>query len=361
MNRNDYISYIIHNGINLQNYQVVEIIGSIINKNFIIELEKALYDSGAKEVYINYNDDEVMNEKINNGYSLYINQDIDKYIKLIEKKFTRIIVKTEFVNFNHYSEMKISEYKKSMRMLKFVEDYFVDLCSQKTICCAANKYWAARLNMTEESLWQKIYYLVSYKSDALAQIEKLNSLNLTDIEIKTDLGTKLKARLTDDFVFATSRLITKDGIEFTQNIPSLEIFTSPNRYLVDGKIVSSKPLKYKGKIIDNIKLTIRNGKIINLSDYNFDSNYEYIGEIGILETITEDFYYSKLLDENTATHIGLGKSYPYGIKQLDKINNSLSHLDIVIGDSSIEVYGYNKKEKYIIIEKGKLKIEKIYG
>ena len=31
-----------------------------------------------------YNDDEVMNEKINNGYSLYINQDIDKYIKLIE-------------------------------------------------------------------------------------------------------------------------------------------------------------------------------------------------------------------------------------------------------------------------------------
>ena len=46
-------------------------------------------------------------------------------------------------------------------------------------------------------------------------------------------------------------------------MPTEEVFTLPAKYGVNGYVSNTKPLVYKGNIIDEFKLTFENGKIVN--------------------------------------------------------------------------------------------------
>ncbi len=357
MKLNNYIEYILKNGIHLQMGQPVEIVCSWYLKDFIEILKNACLKFGASSIYIHHTDGPDLERKINVGYDLYIEQDIALYQTLIHHHFCRIHVQSPFLFPLITNKEKEYNYKKSLTRLQFVNEYFNKKLGQKTICLAANPYWAAKLRISEEKLWDIIYFY-SLKKSKLEDIQKdLSFLHLTSLQFITYQGTNLEVGLTNNFVFQGRTQYTADGISYQPNIPCLELYTAPNKNKVNGILNSNKPLYYQGRVIPEYQLEFQNGKVVSskgLEDILIKhKNLSYVGEIALVDSFNQENYYATLLNENTSCHLALGNAYPYGITELDKINHCPYHIDIPIGDESLTVTGKTSDGEYILIQQGR--------
>ena len=117
---------------------------------------------------------------------------------------------------------------------------------------------------------------------------------------------------------------SQNGIICNPNIPSEEVFTTPHAHKVDGTVCSTKPLSYQGTLIEDIKVTFKDGKIIESSAskgeevlhkvLNSDEGASRIGEVALVphsSPISQSgiIFYNTLFDENAASHIALGQCY----------------------------------------------------
>ena len=75
-------------------------------------------------------------------------------------------------------------------------------------------------------------------------------------------NTNLRVGLADEHEWMGGASKAQNGITCNPNIPSEEVFTTPHAYKVDGTVSSTKPLSYQGTLIDDIKVTFKEGKII---------------------------------------------------------------------------------------------------
>lgn len=90
-------------------------------------------------------------------------------------------------------------------------------------------------------------------------------MQLQWIHIRNKLGTDLKIELPEDHIWLGGSDISEDGIEFIANMPTEEIFTSPARNGVNGRVVSSMPLNYNGSLIEDFSFTFKDGEIVDFS------------------------------------------------------------------------------------------------
>ena len=204
-------------------------------------------------------------------------------------------------------------------------------------------------------------------------IEKLNNLKIKEIYYKNSLGTNLKIELSENSIWCDTA--TK-GIT---NMPSYEIFTSPDFRKTEGIVYNSKPLFYNGKSIDNFYLKFENGKVIEYDAeigyetlkgiIESDSNSCYLGECAIVENYSPISKLNlnfgvTLLDENASCHLALGRGFykcfnnfnNYNEEELlDRgLNLSDVHVDFMIGTDDLEIIIKTYDNKIIkIYENGK--------
>ncbi len=357
----EYFDYVVTKGINPKPNQPVEIITSSYINNYLEILLNVLHDHGIGEIIISYIDGKEIEEEINFSWNDYLDRMIHMYNKLINNNFARITLSSPFtIPLTRTDE--VDKYKANSYKLSFVLDYFLSLKSQHTIASVPNSNWARRLDMTEEELFDEILNM-SYKTSKLETIlDKLNELNIKKLYFETGLGTKLAVGLTNNFSFIGKRWKTLDKVMFEPNIPSLEIFTAPSKYEVTGRLVSSKPLYYKGNKINNYYIDFIDGRAIPSNEIekllSIDEGLYFAGEIALCLNIDKKIYQSILLDENTGSHLALGNAYLYGIEEIDKINKSLYHIDLVFGTDDLLCKAFTENdEEIIIIKDGKL----VYG
>lgn len=360
--KNKYIEYIIKNGINLQKNQIVEIVCSSYLADFISDLEHACLKFGASSVYVKYIDGNLLQQKINLDYKLFIDEEVQRYENLILKGFSRIIIQSPFLIPMTLNEDKKIIYEDCQKRLSFVKDYFLNNESSKTICLASNPYWAAKLRITEDELWNIIYKYAFLDNKIDNYLNYLDGLNIKSLHFKNKIGTNLILDLTSNFKFQGRYQYTKSNLRYQPNIPSLEIYTAPNKYTVNGVVYSTKPLYYYGNVIDNWYICFKNGKVSeskNLASIlSLDPNLSYIGEIALCETHDNINYYSTLLNENTSAHLALGMAYKYGISDITNINECQYHIDLSFGSEDLEVTAITNDFKSItIMENGKFKYD----
>ena len=129
-------------------------------------------------------------------------------------------------------------------------------------------------------------------------------------------GTDLTVGLLPTSRFLAARFETVDGITHLPNLPSEEIFTSPDPLRADGVVRATKPLVLGGSIIRGLEVEFREGRAVRidadenaevLRSYCGDENANRLGEtalvdgdgrIGVLDTV----FFDTLLDENAASH-----------------------------------------------------------
>ena len=261
------------------------------------------------------------------------------------------------------------------------------------IATLPNKVWADKLFKGKENsleLLEDMIYKVcmvdtnnpivswnNYLDNNKKRIAELNKLKLKCLHYKNSLGTDLNIELLEQGIWKDA---SYNGLV---NMPSYEIFTSPNYKKTNGIVYSSRPLYYNGRLVDKFWIKFKDGKAIDSgaevgeqilkSIINTDSNSCYLGEVALVENYspisnTGLVYGLTLIDENASCHLALGDGYPdliedgekYSIKELLDMGLNISttkiHVDFMIGTPDLEITGEtfdNKKVK--IFENGNFK------
>jgi aminopeptidase len=146
----------------------------------------------------------------------------------------------------------------------------------------------------------------------------------------------------------------------------------------EGVVYSSKPLSYRGELIENFSLRFENGKVVEVTAeknedllkemVSMDEGAAYLGECALVPydspiRNTEILFYNTLFDENAACHLALGAGFTNVIKDYGKytvkechekgINDSMIHVDFMIGTSDLSIVGITSDGRKVqIFEKG---------
>ena len=255
---------------------------------------------------------------------------------------------------------------------------------QWTIAAVPSYVWAKKIfpelkkNAAYEKLWEEILATVhvTKDNDPVAaweehnrQLEErcnwLSTCKFDYLEYKSANGTDFKAWLIPEGHWCGGAEATKQGVVFNPNMPTEEVFTSPMKGRAEGKLVATKPLSYEGQLIENFSVTFKDGRAVaweaekgkELLDkmIGMDEGAAMLGELALIpkdSPINESgiLYYETLFDENAACHVALGAGFNDTIDgYLDKtneecralgINDSIIHVDFMIGVDDLSVTGY---------------------
>jgi aminopeptidase len=150
-----------------------------------------------------------------------------------------------------------------------------------------------------------------------------------------------------------------DGREYVPNMPTEEIFTTPDCRRAEGTIASSLPLALHGDIVEDMRLTVKDGKIVDVQakrgvevvrgQLESDDRAGYFGELALVDGTsrvgqTGITFFDTLYDENATCHI----AYGFGIPEVfegdpgEGMNISTVHTDFMVGRPELEIDGLTK-------------------
>ena len=157
---------------------------------------------------------------------------------------------------------------------------------------------------------------------------------------------------------------TPAGVGFVANLPTEEIFTAPLKTGVNGTVCAALPLVNNGSIIEDIRFTVREGRIVEArasrgedvlnAAIAVDDGARYFGEVALVpydSPIRSSglLFYNTLYDENASCHLAFGEAYPECIaggermtrEELDAhgLNHSLTHVDFMVGTADLSITG----------------------
>ena len=197
-----------------------------------------------------------------------------------------------------------------------------------------------------------------------ARKEKLNALRFKSLHYTNSLGTDLTIELPDDHLWAAGNSETPAGVGFVANLPTEEIFTAPLKMGANGTVCAALPLVNNGSIIEDIRFTVREGRIVEAKASRgedvlnaaiaVDDGARYFGEVALVpydSPIRSSglLFYNTLYDENASCHLAFGEAYPECIaggermtrEELDAhgLNHSLTHVDFMVGTADLSIIG----------------------
>ena len=241
-----------------------------------------------------------------------------------------------------------------------------------------------------EKLWEAILYTSRVDEDPIAAWDAhnkdlsdrcayLNSLGIETLEYRSSNGTDFRVGMIEDALFmGGAEEAQGSGIIFNPNIPSEEAFISPKKGVAEGWVYASKPLSYRGELIENFSIRFEGGKAVEVHAergeellkqmISMDEGAAYLGECALVpydSPIRNSgiVFYNTLFDENAACHLALGRGFTNVIKDYDKytlqecydkgINESMIHVDFMIGTEDLSVTAITRDGKRIpVFENG---------
>jgi aminopeptidase len=222
-----------------------------------------------------------------------------------------------------------------------------------------------------DKLWQQVIHVCRLDEDdpvgawrarglALASVaERLTERRFDAIHLEGP-GTDLTIGLLPTSEWNGGADETVDGIWHMSNLPTEEVFTTPDPERVEGVVRATMPLYTQGLIIEGLTVRFEGGHAVQIdAESGADALRALVeqnergdrlgelalvdreGRIGPLETV----FYDTLLDENATSHIALGSAYETGVGEADRqrINQSTIHVDFMVGSPEVDVTGITRE------------------
>lgn len=397
-----YAELVVRKGINIQPGKLLVVNAPVSSSDFACAIAEEAYKAGAKDVILNYSDENFNKVKLENAsdevLGSFPDYEIKKYDYLVNEDASFISITSSNPNLlKDIDSAKTALFQKTRR--KALKNYYDSCSANKNAWCVISvpsKGWAEKVfpddtpEKAEEKLWDAIFKVMRITEDSpvkawdehLENLHKklrfLNDENFACLHFTNSLGTDLKVELADEHIWCGGEDTKADGLKFIANMPTEEVFTTPKRDGVNGIVYSSRPLNYSGGLIENFSVRFENGKAVEVKAekgeellkeiINTDENSCMLGEVALVPydspiSNSKIVFFNTLYDENASCHLAFGDSYPSCVKNGEEMtetelhehgcNTSIAHVDFMIGTSDTKITGIKKDgSKKIVFENG---------
>ena len=247
------------------------------------------------------------------------------------------------------------------------------------LVAASSPAWAAKIfpneKDAESKLWNEIFESVRVdQPDPVAawqdHIQKLQSHSkylqtkqYRALHYKAP-GTDLTLGLPRGHKWISAQSLAENGVIFTANMPTEEVFTLPDRHRVEGTVAATIPLSYGGTLIEDFSVTFEHGRVVKVNAkkgeavlqklIETDEGASHLGEVALVPASSPiakrgHLFYNTLFDENASCHIAIGRAYRFTLTGGEELtdeefsqsggNNSLTHVDFMIGSNKMDIDG----------------------
>ncbi|HEX8084209.1 MAG TPA: aminopeptidase [Solirubrobacteraceae bacterium] len=369
-------------GANVQPGQILVVGAEVGQESLVRAIARAAYEHGAKFVDATYFDMYVKRERL-----LHAAEDTlgfipswysDRLLAIGDQRCARIGLSGTA---HPHALDGVDPQRAALDQLPFLPEAAKVVNDRTTNWCAIagpSPGWASLVfpdaspAEAEDRLWEQVLHVLRLDEDDPVEAWRARSETLKgaaermtsrrfDAVHFSGPGTDLTVGLLPSSKWMAAEFSTLDGIVHMPNLPTEEIFTTPDPERVDGEVRSTKPLELHGTIIRGLRVRFEGGRAVAFdADENGDALAGYAqhdagasrlgevalvdaeGRIGPLDTV----FYDTLLDENAASHIALGSAYRFTVEdeaEHPRANVSGIHVDFMIGGPDVDVTGITRE------------------
>ena len=385
-----YVELILKVGLNIQKGDGIFVLVNEHSIGMVREVTKQAYKMGAKDVVYDFSDDEMTLARYAYGDESIFKEmpkfKIDYMEAAYKNNYHRLAIVADNPELlKNADAKKVSEWNKtraiaSKPIMKYTMENHVKWC----VAAHPTPAWAKSVfpELPEEQaltkLWEKVFDstrvsmddpVAAWKEHDAALKKHQNFLNEMAFEklLYKGPGTDLEVYLTEGHRWVGGSGKSTRGDVFMANIPTEEVFSMPHAFKVNGTLKATKPLAARGRIINDFHFTFKDGKVVDFdakegkdvlqSLLDSDEGARRLGEVALVAddspiSNTGVLFKNTLFDENASCHFAIGNAYSENIKggaefsDEDKkkigMNNSIIHVDFMVGGPELSVIGVKK-------------------
>ena len=385
-----YAELIVKVGVNVQPGQEVVLYINVDQQQLAHLIVKEAYKAGAGKVMIKWSDTFAQREFLEHASDEFL-ENVPEFAKeeaqyIADHRCCRISVMSEDPGaFGGIDQKRVAAYQSANgKALMPVRQATQNNDLSWTVVAAASPAWAEHVfpdlkgEAAVDRLWEEIFKttridredpIQAWKDHDAKLHEKEDWLNKEQFSALhyTSPRTDLTIGLPENHVWEGGGSKNAAGIEFMANMPTEECFTAPDNRRIDGYVTSTKPLSYAGNILENMKFTFKDGKVVEATaekgqavlDHllETDEGVRSLGEVSLVpdpSPISQSgiTFFNTLFDENASDHLALGAAYPFNVQGGTKmskdqlkakgINFSQAHVDFMVGSADMNIDGIKK-------------------
>jgi aminopeptidase len=388
-----YAEVIVKVGLNLQKGQRLIITNSrlrgvsIVAAPLVREVVRVAYEAGARYVDVIWSDEELIRTRLENAsresLAEYPTWQIAAQMDMIEHGDAMLTILADDPDLMSGFDPESIAFLQKTHLENYkpvgmaVSRDAINWC----LVAASSPAWAAKIfpklesEKAEAKLWKAIFETTRVdRDDPIAAWEKhiknlagrakyLQAKQYVALHYNAP-GTDLTLGLPRGHRWISTRMPAENGVDFIANLPTEEVFTMPDRLHADGIVSATMPLSYGGSLIEDFSLTFENGRVTKVNAkknesilkklIEADEGASHLGEVALVPASSPiakrgHLFYNTLFDENASCHIAIGRAYRFTLSGGEELtdeefsaaggNNSLTHVDFMIGSSKMDIDG----------------------
>lgn len=351
------------------------------------EVAKAAYAVGARFVDVIWGDEDMLRMRVKDApadsFGEYPTWHINGLMNIFEKGDALLtvhahnpdlfagmdperigtMVKTHLENYAPLSELvsmnKINWCVVAAAAPAWAQKIFPDLPEEQ----AMDKLWKAIFETTRATQPDAIAAWQDHIETLRKRADYLQSKAYSALHYKSE-NTDFTLGLPKGHKWISAQSLAENGVVFTANMPTEEIFTLPDRHRAEGTVTATLPLSYGGSLIEDFGMTFENGRIVKVHAkrneailqklVDTDEGSTRLGEVALVPASSPiarrgHLFYDTLYDENASCHIAIGRAYRFTLTGGEELteeefsaaggNTSINHVDFMIGSPQMDIDG----------------------